>query len=330
MILLSRRTFALSAAMISSPFIRPARARGARRLRLGLARALDTSHGAAAQAIAKGVADGTEGRYVVDIYSDSIIGDDATLAASIQASTIDIAIHPSAYLATYVPQLAVLDLPFLFSNAEQAHAALDGPEGQALAELASAGDNAKVLAWAENGFRHLTGHRPFRAASDLRDVRLRVLASPVLIQAFQALGARPAMMPLVEIYEALRLGEIDAQENSPQLIVTNKFYEVQSYLTLTAHTYTTLCLAISNDLAEDLSAADRAVFNSVAKIAAERSRTFAAQQEATLIEFLRQHGVAIISEYDRASYMDALEATQADAATHFGADRIARLRSGKA
>jgi tripartite ATP-independent transporter DctP family solute receptor len=322
-----RQLGVLAASALSVPCIRPARA--AQRLRLGISHDANSHYGAAAAALVDGVRAGTDGRMQIEVFYDGALGSEEGMLASVRAGTLDMTIAASGLLGTYAPEVGLLDMPFLFRDAAHARAVLDGPMGQEYAD-ASAAKGVPVLAWAENGMRQLTANRPVRNAAELRGLKLRIMPAPLLVAAFRAMGADAAPLSFPLVYEALRVGKFEAEENPIPLVISSRFYEVQSHLMLTAHTYSAACIAASPDLMEDLSPADRRVFTEAARIGAVRSREFVTSTETTGVGLLRERGMVVITDPDRASFVAAAAPAEAEAAQRFGADRIARLRNGAA
>ncbi len=322
--MIGRRRFTkLAASSCAMPLL--AGAGGPRRLRLGFGSGFDNSFGVACQALANQLAERTEGRFAVDIYPDATLGNDEALLASVQAGTLDLTAVSSALLADYTPEIGLLDLPFLFRDTAQARVALDGVEGQGLAELAKT-KGLTVLAWGENGVRHLTAHRPIRVAADLQGLKLRVLPAPLLINAFRAMGAQAEPLPFSQLYEALLTGRFEAQENTLQLIRSARLYEVQSHVTLTAHTYSAMAIVASSDLIEDLDPADRKALAEAGHAAATQSRDYVTRTDELTIAALRKAGMTIVTDPDRQSLREAAAPAEAVAAARLGADRISRLR----
>ena len=321
-----RKATLLGACTLTAPLLRPSKVAAApKRLRVAVGSGFKTSFGAAAMVLAEQATVRSGGRFQLDIYPDATLGNDQAMIAGIRAGTIDLALTSSAVLSEYAPEVGLLDLPFLFRNAEHARAVLDGPEG---AEMAAActRNGVPVLAWGENGIRHMTGNRPFRSVADVKGLKLRVLPSPMLVDAFRAMGADAQSLPFTQVYEALRTGRFEAQENPMQLILTSRFFAVQSHLSLTAHTYTAMAIVASADLMDDLNETDRIAFAGAARAAADRSRDFVSRMDQEVAVTLHEQGMTIISEPDRRSFQEAAAPAEAKAAARFGADRIARLR----
>jgi TRAP-type C4-dicarboxylate transport system substrate-binding protein len=86
-------------------------------------------------------------------------------------------------------------------------------------------------------YRELTSSKPIRTPADLRGVKIRVMTNPIHQAIWEQLGAQPTPIPFTELYTALQQRTVDAQENPLNLVISQKFYEVQKYVTLTHHVF---------------------------------------------------------------------------------------------
>jgi tripartite ATP-independent transporter DctP family solute receptor len=144
----------------------------------------------------------------------------------------------SSYLTDRVPELGLVDLPFLFADTQAARAAMDGALGAALARTIEARTNFRILGWFENGFRHISNRvRALRAPADLAGLRIRVLPSQVQARTFELLGAVPMRMDLTEAIAMITAGTIDAQENPLSNTVTYGVHRFHRFHSLTGHFY---------------------------------------------------------------------------------------------
>src|SRR6266853_2115460 len=127
----------------------------------------------------------------------------------------------SSYLTDRVPELGIVDLPFLFSRTQSARAAMDGTLGDVLARKIEERVNFRVLGWFENGFRHISNRlREVRAPAHLVGQRIRVLPSKEQARTFELLGSVPSPMDLPQAIAMITAGTIDAQENPLSNTVT--------------------------------------------------------------------------------------------------------------
>ena len=114
---------------------------------------------------------------------------------------------------------------------------LDGPIGQEMLTKFDA-KGFKALAWAENGFRHMTNSkRDVKLPEDLKGLKMRTMENPVHIAAYKGFGIITTPMAFPEVFTALQQGTVDGQENPLSVIISAKFDQVQKHLSLTGHVY---------------------------------------------------------------------------------------------
>lgn len=260
----------------------------------------------------------------VDVRHNAELGDDLTTLHSCIDGTLDFAVVGTTVASSIAPEIGVLDLPFLFRSVAAARAALDGDMRQDFAAMLKA-KGINLLAWCENGVRHMTANKPIRTPADLAGLKLRVPPSEVIIAAFRALGANPGQVPFPAVYEALRTGSFEAEENPIGLIEASKFYEVQKVLSLTGHAYSASLIIASPDLLDDLSPAQRVALQSCAEAgqAASRATADAAQRDG--VARLQAKGMIVVSDVDVAAFIEASKANLASMGQKFGAERMAKL-----
>ena len=160
----------------------------------------------------------------------------ADLLAMVESGDKTMCYFASSYLAERVPEIAVLDLPFVITSRAQAYGALDGALGERLAERVAAMTGYRVLAFWDNGFRHLSNRvRQIRTPEDCRGLRLRTLSSALHAETFRRLGFDPVALDVKELLAAVRSGAIDAQDNPLTNIYNFGIHEFHPHITLTAH-----------------------------------------------------------------------------------------------
>jgi len=144
----------------------------------------------------------------------------------------------SSYLTDRVPELGIVDYPFVFQTTPQAREAMDGALGQALARALEEKANYRILGWFENGFRHISNRlRPIRKPADLAGMCIRVLPSKVHERTFELLGAVPLRMDLTEAIAAIKASTLDAQENPFANTVTYWVHKFHRFHSVTNHFY---------------------------------------------------------------------------------------------
>src|SRR5262249_7913251 len=156
----------------------------------------------------------------------------------VEPGLLTLGYQSSSYLTNRVPELGIVDLPFLFSQLQAARAAMDGALGDVLARKIEERVNFRVLGWFENGFRHISNRlREVRAPAHLAGQRIRVLPSKVQARTFELLGAVPMPMDLTQAIAMITAGSIDAQENPLSNTVTYGVHRFHRFHTLSNHFY---------------------------------------------------------------------------------------------
>ena len=206
-----------------------------------------------AEKFAQLVKEKTGGKVEIQVFPSSQLGNQRDLVEGTQFGTIDFTMTSTAVLGNFLPQVAVFDLPFIFRDVQHAYKAFD-TVGM---EIAQKLQGMKLLAYYENGVRHMTNSKhPIRKPEDMKGLKIRVMEQPIYIEMMKALGANPTPMAFGELFTALQQGVVDGQENPAAHIYTARFFEVQKYISLTGHTYSAEPMLVSltawNKLPKDL------------------------------------------------------------------------------
>jgi tripartite ATP-independent transporter DctP family solute receptor len=175
------------------------------------------------------------GAFRLDVFPESRLGPDPKMFADLRAGALEF-FMAGATLGEVAPTSALPLLPFAFSESKAVFAALDGALGERIRkELEANGLHAFRHCW-QNGFHHLTTSvRPIRNADDLAGLKLRSPGGAIAADFFKALGAEAGMVPFSGMYEALKARQFDGQSDPLGVVLSLQLYEVQTYLSLTAH-----------------------------------------------------------------------------------------------
>jgi TRAP-type C4-dicarboxylate transport system substrate-binding protein len=156
----------------------------------------------------------------------------------VESGVLTLGYQSSSYLTDRVPELSLVDLPFLFRDNDHARAAMDGALGARLVQAIESKADFRVLGWYENGFRHISNRvRTVRMPADLAGIRIRVLPSKIQARTFEFLGAVPLIMDLTDAIRMIKAGEIDAQENPLTNTVTYGVHKFHRFHTISNHFY---------------------------------------------------------------------------------------------
>lgn len=198
--------------------------------------AVDTPKGQAAEYFKKLVEERSKGEIKVEVYPNSSLYADREELEALTMNSIQMAAPSFSKFTSFVPQLELFDLPFLFNDTDHLHKVLNGEVGKKL--LGMVGKKGMVgLGYWDNGFKQLSANKPLIKPEDASGLKFRIMSSKVLEAQFKTLGANPQVLPFSEVYSALQQGVVDACENPLSNFYTQKFFEVQNQLTLSNHGY---------------------------------------------------------------------------------------------
>lgn len=271
------------------------------------------------------VSERSEGRVKLEIYPDRQLGEEREMVEGLQLGTVDMTVVSTGPLTAFVPEVGILDLPFLFRDNAHAYATLDGDVGK---ELLGKFDAQGIvgLGFFENGWRHLTSKGPIKTPADLAGVKLRTMQNPIHLAAFQALGASPVPMAWGEVFTSLGQGVIDAQENPITVIYSNSLWEVQDTVTLTGHLYGPHVVLASKLVWDGLDdEARRLIVEALPEVTAYQ-RSESARLEKEQIELLTEKGMTV-STVDTTPFREAAQAVYTQYADRIDADMLAKIQA---
>ena len=298
-------------------------------MKISISTAQNSHQGVAIDTFAKEVAARTGGRYKVETFYNGSLGGERESIEAVQLGTQELAFSSTGPVPNFVPDAKILDVPFLFRDKAHARAVLDGPIGQELLGKFDA-KGFKALAWAENGFRHMTNSkRDVKAPDDLKGLKMRTMENPVHIAAYKGLGIITTPMAFPEVFTALQQGTVDGQENPLPVIMSAKFSQVQKHLSLTGHVYSPCIFVMNKGAFDKLSAADKTAFLDAAKVAVKANRDRVDQDDANGVKELRAQGMTVIEDVDKAKFVAQLAPVNAEFEKQFGKANLDKIRNYK-
>ncbi|MET3918395.1 tripartite ATP-independent transporter DctP family solute receptor [Variovorax sp. OAS795] len=231
------------------------------------------------------------GKIKVQEFASSQLGNELQQQSALQGGVQEMLVASTTSLNGIVKEFGLLDFPFLFANAKQADALVDGPLGKMLAaKLPEKG--VIVLGFFDLGFRNVTNSkRPIMKGSDLEGLKLRVIPNPVFLETFKTFKANPVPMPFAELYGALESKAVDGEENPFAVIASSKFYEVQKYVSGTNHVYATNPVQISKRFWDKLSATEQKILQDAATEAQNWQRVVSRDVSAKALGELTAKGM---------------------------------------
>ncbi len=247
----------------------------------------------------------TDGVFRIEVFPESRLGPDPQMFADLRGGRLEFYLS-GALLGGLAPTSALPLLPFAFRDSDSVFAALDGALGDMIrGELAAAGLHAFRRAW-QNGFHHITtSTRPIHSADDFAGLKIRTPGGEFAADFFRTLGAEPGMVPFSGMYDALKAKTFDGQSDPLAIVQSLRLYEVQSYLSLTAHWWTGFTLLANAAAWQALPAEIQTVVERNAEKYALLQRADIEAINAAGAETLARRGM-IVNEADTASIQAAL------------------------
>jgi tripartite ATP-independent transporter DctP family solute receptor len=264
-----------------------------REIRFGYSLKEDSNQGRAVRFFAEQVEKASAGKLKIRPYGSAQLGTDVQMQGALQANKQELMVGSTATLVGLTKEMALWDTPFLFSNAQEADALLDGPIGQKIMERLQ--DKGLVgLAYWENGFRNLTNNkRPVLRMEDLDGLKLRVMQNNIFIDTFKKLGVDAVPMAFSDLFGALQSSAVDGQENPYNTILSSRFYEVQKYLTITNHVYSPWIILASKKWWDQLSKDEQKVLVDAARASRDFERKDSRSEGAQALADLKSKGMHI-------------------------------------
>lgn len=233
----------------------------------------------------------SDGQIKVEVYPNEQLGSEPEMIESVTFN--DLQMVAASAFSQYDQRISVFELPYLFDTYEEAWSTLDGEIGEQIAEPFLE-DNLRIIAYFENGFRHVTANKPIETPEDLEGLKIRTPEFPISVSTFASLGANPTPMAFGELYMGLQQGTVDSQENPVANTYASKFNEVQDYLIMTNHQYMPLPVAISDEFWQKLTLGEQTIIEESSLEAAQFHRDLLRENEDEMIKELQDVGMEVI------------------------------------
>ena len=250
------------------------------------------------------------GKVEVEILPNSIRFTDDQVLQGLLFDDIELAAPSLAKFKQFSESIQVFDLPFLFDDLEQVHRFQATSIGKGLLN-SMLPRGIKGLSYWDNGMRVISANRLLRTTADLNDLLFRIEPSSVIEAQYKSFGANTFALPFNRVYDALKVGLVDGQENSWSNIASRKFYEVQEYLVETKHSFQGYMVVTSVKFWERLPADIRDTLEQILEeVTLEVNRIAVEQQRSSRDSVLKAMGedrVHTLSNEERAAWRDAMQ-----------------------
>ncbi|GBF35581.1 TRAP-type C4-dicarboxylate transport system periplasmic component [Desulfocucumis palustris] len=272
------------------------------------------------------------GQFEVQLFPSSQLYGDKEELEALKANNVQLIAPSVTKLVGFVPAFQLVDMPFLFASDQAAYNFYDGPKGQELMNSLEP-QGMLGLGWWPNGSKHFTNSKkPLKKPEDFKGLKFRTQSGGVLDEQFKSLGAGSQTIAFGEVYQALNNKTVDGQENTFNNIDTQKYAEVQKYMTISAHGRLDYVVLTNTTFWNSLNDEQKKLFTDAMNTASQLERQMADELNAKSFETLKNSGkmeIYTLTEEDRQAFIKALQPVYDKYTEAIGKDYIEAARNSK-
>jgi tripartite ATP-independent transporter DctP family solute receptor len=299
-----RKFMGAAVAATAMLFAAAAGAQDAKHYRFAHDQQLNTGYSVAYDMFSAKLKELSKGTMLVDQYPGAQLGQEPQLLQLVKSGDIDFAIVSSANTATISPQAGVMSLHFLFRSSDHLVKSLADQKviDAITAMIDETAQGLHVIATGSQGVRSIYSKKEIHNAGDMKGIKIRVQATATEDAIFPAYGAQTVHMPFGSVYTSLQTGVMDAAENSVNVYLVNKHYEVAPVLSMTEHEANNALLFVSDKLWQSLSAEQKGWVKTAAAEVSAKEPAKAFELEKAAATKLKGYGVKIVEDVDKKSF----------------------------
>lgn len=267
----------------------------------------------------------TNGRYNLEVYAASSLGNEVSINEAVDLGSIDIIYTGASLAAQRFHPLAISDYPYAIKDFEHWLAYRNSALFQELINGYTQATGDEIISLVYYGFRHVTSKKPIYTPADMENLKIRVPNAKPFMLMPEETGANPTPIPFAEAYLALQQGVVDAAENPLTTIKYKRFYEVQSHINLTAHIANSLVVVAAGKTLKRLGKEDANTLRTVLKEASQRGIDEVRRQEVDLLTWYPKQGITIIDS-DRTAFRAKVLPALSSPNMPFSAEQLQRLQ----
>jgi tripartite ATP-independent transporter DctP family solute receptor len=259
----------------------------------------------------------TNGKYQIDVFPASQLGNENQINEGLGLGTVDIIYTGVNFAATTYKPLGITGAPFILRDFNHWKAYRDSKLFQDLAKGYDDKTKHKIVAITYYGQRHVTANKPINKPEDMKGMKLRVPPAPLFQMFTKSVGAEATPIAFSDVYHALQQGLVDGQENPLPTIMAKKFYEVQSHIVLTGHITESMVTVVGGHVWNKLTPDEQKLFSDTLKEAASKATEAIEASEKVLAGQFRKLGKTVV-EPDREAFRKAAIPLHNDASAGAG------------
>jgi TRAP-type transport system periplasmic protein len=272
------------------------------------------------------------GRLVFKLYLGGQLGGEVETLRSLQRGRVQAWGGSVGALAGLIPELQLLEFPYLFHSLDEADHVLDQVLFKPYSDLLAA-KGLSLQSWNENGWRHIgTKDKPILAPGDAKGLKARSQPSPIHLRMWKALGSNPVAISVPEVLTSLQTGVVDGFDNSPLFTTATSWHTAIKHYVLTQHMYQPGAVVFNKAFLDKLPEDLRKILIGDAKAEAAVGRAGVRALEPEVLKLMETEGVKIyrISEAERQAFARTLEPVHDEFAKAVGPDLLAKTRKALA
>ncbi|WP_180898106.1 TRAP transporter substrate-binding protein [Martelella soudanensis] len=257
------------------------------------------------------------GRFRFRIVTNGALGGEKQVAENIRLGSVQASLSTVSALSAWVPQLQLLDLPFLFRDAGHLRDVVNGPVGEDLAERL-AREQFIVGGYIDYGARNLLAREPVTRPGQMEGRTIRVINTPLHTRLWSAYGATPVGIPITETYNALASGVADAMDLTKSAYAGFRLYEVVPFMTETGHIRASGVIYFSAGFWNSLDPDTQAVLSAISSEAALYFNRLIVEDEAQSVALASASGATFLEPEDMDAWRAGARAVWSDFAPVVG------------
>ncbi|MDB5106423.1 MAG: C4-dicarboxylate transporter substrate-binding protein [Fibrobacteres bacterium] len=268
------------------------------------------------------------GRLVFKLYLGGQLGGEVETLRSLERGRIQAWGGSAGALAGLIPEMQMLELPYLFHTLDEADYLLDEVLFRPYSDLLSK-KGLTLQSWNENGWRSIgSKQKPILTPADAKGLKARSQPSPIHLRMWKALGANPVAISVPEVLTSLQTGVVDAFDNSPLFTTATSWHTAIKHYSLTQHIYQPGAVIFNKAFLDKLPEDLRKILMGDAKAEAATGRAGVRALEPEVLKLMETEGVTVhrLTDAQRNAFAAVLEPLHEEFAKTVGSDLLARTR----
>jgi tripartite ATP-independent transporter DctP family solute receptor len=265
----------------------------------------------------------SDGRIDVQVFHSGQLGDQRDYLESMRMGSLQAGEVTTSVMSTVADEFEVFNLPYLARSMDHLKEVLDAGLGEQMNELLQEKAGLRIVSWFIRAPRSIYSAKgAITTPEDFAGLKIRVMESPVMVKTFEILGATPVPIAATERYMALQTGVVDAAENSPPVVLSEKEYEVTKYVSLTEHFLSPNVLVMDNNWYNNLPEDLQSIIDVAGKEAGAYEFGLEVATTNAVLDQLRNQGMQVNAIEDKTPFVEKAKAVYAEYEDRIGKELI--------